>query len=252
MISFENVFYSYSSKQILDNINLVIDKGEFAGVIGPNGGGKTTLLKLMLGLTKPSSGRVAVFGKDAHKLGRQRYKIGYVPQAKDLTKNYPISLFELVLMGSYSKCGPFKKPGEKEKQKVLSLLKLFKMENRADDNAFSLSGGMLQKAYIARALISDPEILLLDEPTVGLDVFSLDKFYSEVMHIKERFFLTVVMVSHDVDILVEKCDYIIGIDKTLHFHKDGYEVARSLSGKCYNCELEDFMDFKNKLKAHLK
>jgi zinc transport system ATP-binding protein len=252
MISFKNVFYSHNNKEILSNINLAIDKGEFAGIIGPNGGGKTTLLKLMLGLLKPSLGSVNVFEKQAHKLGRERYKIGYVPQAKDSTKNYPVSLLELVLMGSYSKCGFFKNPGEKEKNRALSLLKLFQMEERSCDNAFSLSGGMLQKAYIARALISDPDILLLDEPTVGLDVFSLDKFYSEIVDIKNRFSLTVVMVSHDIDILVDKCDYIIGIDKTLHFHKNGYDLAKSFSDKCFKCELEDFMDFKNRLKRHAK
>lgn len=248
MINVENVSFIYNGKPVLEDISFYLSQGTFAGLIGPNGGGKTTLLKLILGLYKPQKGSLKVFGQESYKLGKERFRIGYVPQLNHFNPDYPISVFDLVLMGLSGKLGIFSKPSEEDKKYAKELLAMFNLLDRADDSVHLLSGGQLQKAHIARALITKPEIMLFDEATVGLDAVSQSRFYDFILEIKKEFKLTIIMVSHDIEILNAKTDITLCLNKKLHCHAQSRRLTESEILEAYSCELDDFTVFRKGLK----
>ena len=203
-ITFNNVSFNYNDIPILESVNLEIKCSDFIGVIGPNGGGKTTLLKLMTGLLKPTYGSVKVLEKNPKD---SLSHIGYVPQYSNIDKNFPITLEELILLGSLSKASIFGKYPKEIKEKAKYLLEKMELFHLKDKPFGFLSGGEAQRALIARALIRDPEILILDEPTSNIDIAAENKIFDLILKNKGK--KTIIMVSHDLEVIIEYVKNIV-------------------------------------------
>ena len=242
VIRFDDVNFSYSrgGELVLDRVKLAVWEGEFLGVIGPNGGGKTTLLKLTLGLLRPLSGTVQIFGRGAHTLGPDRRLLGYVPQDTSVRKNFPATVMDVVLMGTYASLGLFRWPGIAEKEAALRAIHDVGLETLENHPAGNLSGGQQQRLAIARALVAQPRLLLLDEPTSGLDTGGQSQLFALLKQLRERYKLTVVMVSHDVTALAHYADQIACLNKTLHWHDRSELISESVLRRVYDCELDAF------------
>jgi zinc transport system ATP-binding protein len=197
IVEIKNVSFSYPPLEVLEDVNLTVKKGEFLAIIGPNGGGKTTLLKIILGLLKPQKGEVYVAGKRIGELRKWRSKIGYVPQAAQIDYTFPITVEEFVMTGRFGLIGLGKRPRPSDWEMVQKALKEVKMEEWSKKQIGELSGGQRQKILIARSLASEPEILILDEPTTAVDLESSESFYELLLRLhKEE--ITIITVSHDV------------------------------------------------------
>jgi len=202
MITIKNLTFKYGNEIILDNINLEIKKGDYIALIGPNGGGKTTLIKLILGLLKPTSGEIILKTK----------KIGYVPQYTNFSLDIPIRVIDVILQGRLSKFKFFY--NKKDRKIAQEKLKLVNMEKFANKKISDLSGGQRQRVLIARALVSEPEILILDEPTSAIDI----KGQKEIYKILKELDITKIIISHDINILLEGVNKVAFISKTLVLH----------------------------------
>lgn len=200
----KNISFSFNKTPLLEKVNLEIEKGDFIGIIGPNGGGKTTLLKLIIGLLEPTEGKIRVLGKKPKEV---RSSIGYVPQASQLDKNFPITLLELVLLGSLSKNSFSGICSKYLKEKAKYLLEKTELYHLKDRPFGQLSGGEIQRALIARALLSDPEILILDEATSNIDTKGEKKVLELILQNKEN--KTILMVSHDLEVIIEHVKNIV-------------------------------------------
>ncbi len=217
-IVLNNVTFAYETEPILENASLTVKKGDFLGVFGPNGGGKTTMIKIMLGLLLPDKGSVSVFDSSPDKM---RHKIGYVPQFSTASFNLPISVLEAVLTGQINKRPlPFgfgrywNKKGEslEKARRALDKVGLSDFETRQINE---LSGGQKQRVLIARALSSDPEILLLDEPTASIDPHAKFCFYEFLAQLGGPGPMTVVMVSHDLSITADPLSSIAVVNRKI-------------------------------------
>lgn len=216
-IKINNLSVVLSGKEILTDINLPLAEGKFLGIVGPNGSGKTTLLRVILGLIKPVRGEVKVFNKSPEECLRESI-FGYLPQHINLDINFPASAVDVVMMGLYGKLGMFRWPSAKEKQKALEYIELIGMSGHGDKPFGDLSGGEQQRISIARALVSDPKILILDEPSTGIDVVGQEDFYHLLKGLQKRFGLTIIMVSHDIGAVTAYVDEIACLNKILYYH----------------------------------
>jgi zinc transport system ATP-binding protein len=241
IIAFHDVSFAYNrGPLVLDRVNLAVREGEFLGLIGPNGGGKSTLLKIMLGQLTPQSGRVLVFGREAHTLGPDRRLLGYVPQDTGVRKHFPATVLDVTLMGTYASLGLFRRPGMAEHeaaQRAIREVGLDGLENRPAGN---LSGGQQQRMAIARALVAHPKLLLLDEPTSGLDTGGQAQLFALLKNLRESYKLTVVMVSHDVTALSHYADELACLSRTLHWHDRSELISEAVLRRVYACELDAF------------
>lgn len=209
MIEVKELSFSRGKTLILENINLQIKKGEFVGIFGPNGGGKTTFLKLLLGLLKPTHGSIRIFDETPE---NARVHIGYVPQAKLFDPQFPISVLEVVMMGLLSK-----KKEKNRKEKARKILETLNLLDKEDKPFGTLSGGQAQRVLIARALIAEPEILLLDEPTVSIDAEAEKTIYALLTQLKGT--MTILMVTHNLQPILEKTDKLICIQQKLSIYQ---------------------------------
>ena len=229
---------SVNHENILDDVNLKIQEGTFLGLIGPNGGGKTTLLKTILGLIRPDRGEVRVFGlpPDDH---RNRGRIGYLPQRAYADLTFPVSAFDVVLMGRYSRIGIWRRPTAEDRRRAMEKLSAVGMAHLRDRPIGHLSGGEQQRVFIARALASDPQLLLLDEPTAGVDTSAQQSFYGLLGELKKEYALTIVLVSHDIGVVPHHTDEVACLNRRLHLHGRSPDAldAETL-GKVYGCEVE--------------
>lgn len=225
LIHVEDVSFGYNNELVLDTIHLDVKRGEFLGIIGPNGGGKTTLLRLMLGLLKPKSGTVSLFGEPMSRF-RQWSRIGYVPQrATQLDANFPMTVEEVVSLGRVAKAGWLRRFSGKDRQAMLQALDEVGMQEFRARRITDLSGGQQQRVFIARALASEPEVLLLDEPTTGVDIEAQEKFYQLLADLNTRLGLTLVMVSHDIESVVNEVTRVACLNKRLVYHGDPVALA---------------------------
>jgi ABC-type Mn2+/Zn2+ transport system ATPase subunit len=188
LIQFDNVDLGYGRRRVLRNIDFDISSGDFLGIVGPNGAGKTTLLKAILGLLNPLSGRIARPPTGA--------RIGYVPQRDSVDSLFPLTVLDIVLMGRYRLIGPFARPGAEDRRLAMRALAHVGMETMANRAYPNLSGGQKQRALIARALVGDPNLLILDEPTNGMDLVSEHAIMELVRRLHDEDGITVLMVSH--------------------------------------------------------
>lgn len=212
VISVKDLSVSYSQVEAINNITFNINQGEFVCILGPNGGGKTTLLNTILGFLKPDSGTVLIFGE---KIRKAYSKISYVPQIALMDRSFPITVIETV-MTAFLKKGlhPLKRYNKNEKLKAYDILKLVGLEKCADKLVSELSGGEFQRMLIARALVAEPEIILLDEPTANVDPNSRNIIFS-LMSKLSKSGITVVTVTHDLDAAVSMADRIICIKREM-------------------------------------
>jgi zinc transport system ATP-binding protein len=220
IIEINNISFAYGKELVIDKANLNIHKGDYLGIVGPNGGGKTTLLKIILGLLKPSSGSISLFGQNINSF-RNWSKIGYVPQkAVDFDINFPATVYEVVAMGRYGKRGLFNSLNSDDKKIIDDSIKQVEMFKFKDRIIGDLSGGQQQRAFIARALSAQPEIIFLDEPTVGVDVKTQEAFYNLLKKLNQTLHLTLVLVSHDIDVVAKEVTELACINKTLLYYDD--------------------------------
>lgn len=220
VINVENLTFEYTDNAILKNVNFKLYKGDFLGIIGANGAGKSTLIKLILGLLTPDSGKIELFGTE---LAKVRKKIGYVSQkANSFNIDFPATVMEVVRANLFALKGLFKPYTKKDDEKVLSALELVGMLHHKDKLIGSLSGGEQQRVFIARALVSEPELLLMDEPTVGIDASSV-RDIMEILKKLNRNGMTIIMTNHDTPSLLEVSN------KLLIFCEHGYEEFVSMA-----------------------
>ncbi len=215
IIEITGVNFKQDTSHILEDINLEIKRGDFLGIIGPNGAGKTTLLKIMLGLIKPTSGTIKLFGEDIHHF-KDWYKIGYIPQhALSFDTNFPVNVFEVVSMGRFSKKGLFKNLGKEDMQVIYDALEIVGMKEYKNRRIGELSGGQQQRVFIARALASQPELLILDEPTVSVDIAGQKEFYDFLEKLNKEKKITLVLVTHDISSISSRIGRLACINKRM-------------------------------------
>lgn len=214
VITIESVSFSYGGPLALENIDLTVTKGEFLGVVGPNGGGKSTLLKLILGLLQPDRGKVTVLGKTPEK-GREC--IGYVPQHVRFNRDFPITVEDTVLLGRLGKSKSLWGNSKEDKTACEKALRETEITDLKHRRLNTLSGGQLQRVLIARALIGDPEILILDEPTANIDLRVEEDIFGLLKKLNER--ATIIIVSHDVGFISEYVNRVACLNRTLICHQ---------------------------------
>lgn len=233
IIEIEEVDFAYNEDLILDGVSLDIHKGDYLGVIGPNGGGKTTLIKIMLGLLKPSKGVVKMFGEDIHSF-KDWSKVGYVPQKViNFDVNFPATVYEVVAMGRYGKAGLFRGLNKDDKKIIIESLKQVEMYEYKDRIIGDLSGGQQQRVFIARALAGQPEVIFLDEPMAGVDIPSQDQFYQLLKKLNHDLELTLVFISHDIEAVVNEVTEIAFVNRSLTYNSDPKKFVKSGMEKLY-------------------
>ncbi|MRX71282.1 ATP-binding cassette domain-containing protein [Bacillus lacus] len=223
VIDIRHLSFYYDRQKVLEDINLTVEKGSFLGLVGPNGSGKTTLLKCLLGLLKPQHGEVRLFGEDIRKF-KNKHDIGFVSQkANSFNTGFPASVQEVVSSGLTAKLGLFKRMSQSDKKKTAAAIEAVGLSEFSDRNIGELSGGQQQRTFIARALVSDPQLLILDEPTVGVDAGTVENFYHMLQDLNKRLGITLILVTHDVGTITDKVTHVACLNKHLHFHGNSAE-----------------------------
>ena len=217
IIRFSHATIAYQRRTALTDINLEIFQGEFVGIIGPNGSGKTTMLKSILGLIRPTHGSVQIFDCACHKLRcRHKAKIGYIPQKGQIDPNFPVTVMETVMMGRYSSIGLLRRPSNDDRELVKHALREVEMDGYADAPLGHLSGGQQQRVLIARALVQQPEVLLMDEPTTGIDTPTQYSIIRLISNLQKNLKLTVLLVAHEINMISPYVDRMALINTQLH------------------------------------
>ncbi|MCR4407671.1 MAG: metal ABC transporter ATP-binding protein [Anaerolineae bacterium] len=217
IILLEHVTVAYQDLVALEDVNLSVQPGAFLAVIGPNGAGKTTLLKTILGLLRPIRGTVRVFGKAPWELDGERRRIGYVPQVMSVDLNFPVRAGEVVLMGRYGRIGLVRRPAAADRQAAILAMERVGVADLADRPLARLSGGQRQRVFLARALANEPELLLLDEPTTGVDVAATESLYELLRDLHDEG-ITILVVSHDVGVVASYVDAVACVNRRLVAH----------------------------------
>ncbi len=227
IVRVENVSFSYDGQPVLLDVNLSIHRQDFLALIGPNGAGKTTLIRIMVGLLKPRSGRVFLFNRPVEEF-RDWHKIGYIQQkAADFDPLLPVTVEEMIVASIRSMTPGKKLTANQVKERMAEVLKIVGLENYGKKKINSLSGGQQQRALIARALASEPEILLLDEPTSGVDAPSQENFYDLLGELNQTKSLTIVLVTHDYGIVNRHVNRVACLNQKLIYHGEHSEFCQS-------------------------
>jgi zinc transport system ATP-binding protein len=200
VIELEHVSFSYEQQRVIDNLSLNVLQRDFVGMIGANGAGKSTLLRMIVGLLKPNQGDIRLFGQPIAQF-KDWERVGYVPQKNSLNPLFPATVKEVVLSGLYSRKSLFKRIGAVEQLKADSALEAMGITDLANQRIGQLSGGQQQRALLARALINNPDLLILDEPTVGIDAETQANFFHLIRHLHQHHHITFLMVSHDSEMM---------------------------------------------------
>jgi len=229
-VEINHLSIKFNEQLILNDINFSIEEKDFMAIIGPNGGGKTTLLKVILGILTPDEGKVKVFGKDPKK---SKDLMGYLPQRLDFDHDFPINVFETVLMGRYH--GLLKKYSNQDHKAVTQALKDVEMDELKDRQISKLSGGQMQRVFIARAIVRDPKLLIMDEPMASIDPEMQHSFYELMSRLKNK--MAIVLVSHDVGAVSTHVDKIACLNQKLYYHGPVEDSADGLE-EVYHCPIE--------------
>lgn len=224
VIELRNVCFAYGAQPVLQDVSLTVQAGDFASVVGPNGGGKTTLLKLVLGLLEPDSGVVRVFGRAPREVRR---RIGYMPQHARLDPQFPVTVLDVVLLGRLGaglRLGPFRPA---DRLAALEALREVDMQDLRHRRFAALSGGQRQRVLIARALAGQPDLLLLDEPTSNLDPHVEGEFYELLRRLNDR--MTILVVSHDLGFVSQLVRTVICVNRSVQAHPTGELTGDAVS-----------------------
>lgn len=232
LIELENITAGYGNKTVLRNVSLTVWKNDFLGIIGPNGGGKTTLLKVILGLLAPFSGSISFYqdGKRVPSL-----KIGYLPQLNNIDKKFPISVREVVTSGLAAQKPLFRPFNAAQKERVEEVIRKMGLEELAGRAIGELSGGQLQRVLLGRSIVSRPQVLILDEPNSYVDKRFESRFYKLLEEINRE--SAIILVSHDIGTVLAMVKNIACVNETLHYHP-GVDVSEEWLDEKYACPIE--------------
>jgi len=235
----EGVSYRYpgAETEVLSSINLRVEAGEKLGILGPNGGGKSTLLRIVLGLVRPDTGRVEVFGQSPDR-ARAEGLIGYLPQRIEAALDAPLSVRQAITLPAALRLGAFGKMDSDTRAHIDELMDLLELRDLSNRPIGALSGGQLQRVMIARALSRRPRVLILDEPTVGIDVRGQQRFADMLELLHRRFDLTVLLVSHELRTVVAGSDRIACLARTMHFHGSASGLTPQILGQVFRHDVE--------------
>ena len=238
LVRVEHVGFSWQEQPVLADCDLLVGPGVFLGLIGPNGGGKTTLLRLILGERTPEHGQVFVFGHEARRLGSRRRLIGYVPQRERAEFNFPATALDTVVMGTFAPLGWGRRVGAEQRTQALHTMDLLGIADLAPKPLRQLSGGQQQRVLVARALVANPRLMLLDEPTVGMDVGAQEAFFEQLGTLQRQLRLTIIMSTHDMEHIRTVADSLACINHSIHWHGK----TEALTGADFDavCELGAF------------
>jgi len=239
IIEIKNLSFSYHKQKVLENINLNIEEKDFLAIIGPNGGGKSTLLKLILGINSVKDGSIHTFGEIPQ---RNLSKIGYVPQNTNVNTDFPIKVIEVVLMGHIGTKRPLFGYAKEETLCAMGALAQVGMEKFANEKIGSLSGGQRQRVMIARALCAHPKILILDEPTSSIDVDGQKQIYELLKELNS--YITIIVVSHDISVIMQYANTVVHINKKLTYHDISAQHFNTSPECKHFCEVEMFNKFR--------
>lgn len=228
---------SSSPDDVLSNITLRVEVGEKLGILGPNGGGKSTLLKLVLGLLRTDRGSVRIFGTTPERATAEGL-VGYLPQRIEAALDAPLSVRQVIAMPATLPLGPFARLGAEARTHIDRLMALLELEKLADRPVAALSGGQLQRVMIARALSRRPRLLILDEPTVGIDVRGQQRFAEMLNRLHDELSLTVLLVSHELRTVVAGSDRIACLARTMHFHGSASGLTPQILGQVFRHDVE--------------
>ncbi len=227
IIQFDHATFGFPGVVALKDISLSINPGEFVGVIGPNGSGKTTLCRAVLGLMAPLTGKLRIFDCSCEELRcHHRAQIGYLPQKGVVDRNFPVTVLETVMMGRYGALGLLKRPSSQDREIAMEALTHVGMEAHRDTALGHLSGGQQQRVFIARALAQQPRVLLLDEPTTGLDITTQHNVIELVEHLQEELGLTILLITHDINMIRSRVDRLILLKTKLYAAGPPAEVLK--------------------------
>jgi len=233
IVEIRDVSFSYNGQRVLRDVNLTIRQGDFVAIIGPNGGGKTTLLKLMLGLLTPEHGTIRVLGKPPAKASRG---IGYVPQDLHINRSFPATVADIVQMGRWEPKKRWIRSSAEGRRQAFAALDQMGMSRFADRKIGELSGGQCQRVLIARALVANPQLLLLDEPTTSIDTRGQADFYRLLQELNHE--VTIVVVSHDLLVISTYVQSVACVNQTLHYHSQA-EITGEMLESMYPCSAEE-------------
>ncbi len=249
-VELSNVSFFYGNDKILDSVSFGVEKGDFLAIIGPNGGGKSTLLKLMAGVLEPDSGMVRLFGKPPKESG---VAVGYVPQETGHNIDFPITVTDIVLMGVLRKRSGLRRFDEGLKMKAREALERVGMHRFAQRRVAELSGGQRQRVLIARALCGDPDILMLDEPTASIDFGGQREIFELLEELNDK--MTVIVVSHDMSMVMGYARHALYVNKSVVMHTidshTRYQIKRQLKGhEGHYCGAEFWQDMGRKIECN--
>jgi zinc transport system ATP-binding protein len=233
IIDIQNLHFSYNAQPVLVDVNFTLQAGDFMVMIGPNGGGKTTLIKLMLGLLKADSGTVRIFGQSPQRVS---HRIGYVPQDVHINKNFPVSVLDVVLMGNLRPGRGWSHPSRHDRAAAREALKLVEMDAFCNKRIGDLSGGQKQRALVARALVTTPQLLFLDEPTASIDTKGQGEFYTLLKELNKS--ITIIIVSHDLMVISGYVKSVGCVNQRFHYHGHA-ELTGEMVEMMYHCTAED-------------
>lgn len=215
VIKLDNVTYRYNTDLVLEDISFKADQGDLLGIIGPNGAGKTTLFCLILGLLDGYQGKIMLFNQDIRNNRKALKRIGYIPQKKNIHQGFPATVEEIVSLGALDR--------KANNDAITLALKIVGLLEQKDRRIGELSGGQQQRVLIAKALVNEPQLLILDEPTTGIDLETQDKFYSLLRKLNSEKKITIILASHDLDAINKLANKVACINRKMTFHGDARE-----------------------------
>jgi zinc transport system ATP-binding protein len=233
IVEIKNIWFAFNGQTVLEDVSLDIRPGDFIAMIGPNGGGKTTLLKLMLGLLRPNKGTIRVLGDPTAKAS---HHIGYVSQDVHINRSFPITAIDVVLMGKLEPGKRWAKSSVQDRTDALNALERMEIADCASSKIGELSGGQRQRVFIARALVTQPKVLLLDEPTASIDAKGQAEFYRLLKELNKD--ITILVVSHDLVAISTYVKSVACVNKRLHYHHQA-EITGEMLEEMYPCTDEE-------------